>query len=175
MKDTIKRDEGLMRGIKSELEDIKRHHEKLFRALAGVPESPKRKALLRQLEGMKMSAQETVEDFQKVCAELDDCRKSIAALPAPGRQILHFWELFKFILPPKTRTEVYEPLYNEFLEDYLVSRVYKSKYAKRWLKFCFVTRTGIMVAGCLRVSCSAKLRLAFLAFLPESLRRFWSS
>jgi len=51
------------------------------------------------------------------------------------------------LLSKKTREQVYEPHYNEILEDYtLAKRTYRTKCARRWLTFCFSVKTlGLFV------------------------------
>jgi hypothetical protein len=90
------------------------------------------------------------------------------------RSIVQFWELFRFILPPKTRRESFVPHYNDIKEDYLISLRYKSKWIKRWFCICFLFRTTFMIAECFRVAFGSALKAAALLFVPEALRRvFW--
>ncbi len=89
-------------------------------------------------------------------------------------QFLRFWELFSLILPRKARIKVFKPHYNEFKEDYLLAYCrYKSKWAKRWLNFCFTFRTVCMIVDCFRVSLGAKVwQLLLATLLPEPARKF---
>jgi hypothetical protein len=83
------------------------------------------------------------------------------------------WRLFSYVLPRKTRRDVFEPLYNEMLADYLEARRYRGKWARRWLKVCFTLKTVAMVAGCFRAMVSDKLLSAVLALVPKGLRELW--
>jgi hypothetical protein len=68
-----------------------------------------------------------------------------------GPAFPRLWSLLAFLLPRKARAEAYEPAHQELLEDYLVARkLYRTKWARRWLTFCFMLRTVVMVAQSLR-------------------------
>jgi hypothetical protein len=87
-----------------------------------------------------------------------------------------FWELFSFVLPHKTRERVFEPHYQELLEDYLVTRGrYRTPVAKKWLTFCFAFRTGLMVLDCLRVLLTHKALQFLLGIIPEAVKQWWWS
>jgi hypothetical protein len=93
--------------------------------------------------------------------------------------IVSYWELFQFILPPKTRREAFEPAYNDLKEDYLKAQAYKSKWAKWWLCFCFILRTTFMVGDCFRVFFDVKMKNILLVLVPLAVReivhRFFGS
>jgi hypothetical protein len=88
-----------------------------------------------------------------------------------------FWALFPFILPRRLREQVYEPSYQELLEDYHVARrSYRTKWARRWLTFCFTLRTLVLVAQCFGALLSDRgwqvLKWTlFLLFGEEAVRR----
>jgi hypothetical protein len=86
-------------------------------------------------------------------------------------RILHFWELFSFILPAKTRKEAYEPAFNDLKADYVRALQFKSSSEKRWLKFCFTIRTVAMVINCLWVLAGAKFRKVIWNSISESYRK----
>lgn len=86
-------------------------------------------------------------------------------------RVLKFGELFAFLLPPKIRREAYEPAYNDLLADFLLARRYKSLWARRWLLFCFLVRTGWMIAESFRVMFGQKLRKMLWDSFVELLRR----
>jgi hypothetical protein len=85
---------------------------------------------------------------------------------------LRLLELFQFILPPKVKREVYEPQFNDLLEDFLIkAQKYDTKWASRWLRSCFVMRAFSTVIGSLWAALGSKVGNVFLAFLPEPLRK----
>ena len=77
-----------------------------------------------------------------------------------------FWELFGFCLPRKICEEVDEPGRNELLEDYFLARKYRTKWARRWLTFCFTFRTVLLVADCWRVLLKNGAVKIILGFVP---------
>jgi hypothetical protein len=81
--------------------------------------------------------------------------------------------LFKFLLPRKICDESFEPDYNDLLEDYLLVRRYRSSWARRWLKLCFVVRAISIIVACLWVLCGSKLRSLAMMLVPESVRAFF--
>jgi len=89
--------------------------------------------------------------------------------------LARFWELFPFLLSPKARREVYEPAYNDFLQDFLIARRFKTKKARQWVNFCFFCKTCFMVADCFRVMFTSKIGQFLLGAVPESIRRFLRS
>jgi hypothetical protein len=82
------------------------------------------------------------------------------------------WILFSFILGKKTREKIFEPLFHEFLKDYLLARRYKTKWAKRWLSFCFVCKTSAMIIGCFRVMLGEKAMNLFWAILTPTVKEY---
>ena len=83
------------------------------------------------------------------------------------------WELFSVILPDKVRSEAFEPAYHNMLEDYVVMRKFRGKWARRWLGFAFTVRTLFMVLDCLRVLLQSGAGKILLNFLPDGLRTWW--
>src|SRR5206468_1201 len=68
-----------------------------------------------------------------------------------------FWSLFAFLLPREVRERVYEPAHQELLEEYTLSRrLYRTKWARRWLTFCFTVRTAMLWTESLRVMACSK-------------------
>jgi hypothetical protein len=96
------------------------------------------------------------------------------AIDAPGG-LPRFWRLFSYLLPRKTRDRVFEPNYQELLEDYLTRGKYRTKWAKRWLAFCFTFRTILMVLGCFRAMLADKAIALLARLVPEPLKRWWLS
>lgn len=84
--------------------------------------------------------------------------------------VVSFWEFFQFILPPKTRREAFEPAYNEIKKDYLLVQKYQSKWAKRWLCFCFLCQTSYMIGDCFRVLIGSKVKSLLLLLVPAGVR-----
>jgi hypothetical protein len=85
-------------------------------------------------------------------------------------RIIAFVELFQFILPRTIRREAFEPAYNEIKKDYLLAQQYKSKWAKRWLCFCFICQTTYMIGDCFRVFFGSKLKSLLLLLVPVGVR-----
>ena len=100
---------------------------------------------------------------------------TVAEKAKPQPQLLRTWELFSFCLSRKTKRDVFEPLFNELKENYLLAQRFRGVWAKRWLKFCFTLKTITMVCGCLRVTISSKLARLLLSFVPESVRKLFSN
>ncbi len=92
-----------------------------------------------------------------------------------GRKLdlLRLWKLFSFILSRRTRERVFEPAYQDMLADHLESKKYRTKWARRWLTFCFALRTVLMVGDCLRAVAADKALIALARMIPEPLRRWW--
>ena len=91
------------------------------------------------------------------------------------KPFLQLCEWFQIILSPKTRQEVFEPLFNEIKNDHLVSLRDKSEGVRRWLMFKFVCKTLLMTVGCFLVMLRSKLARLLFSCIPESVRRFFSS
>jgi len=81
--------------------------------------------------------------------------------------------LFSFILPGKIQRECFEPAYNDLLRDYVRSRKFRSKWARRWIAFAFTARTLYMVGDCFRVMLQGSAGKLLLGLLPESFRNWW--
>lgn len=66
-----------------------------------------------------------------------------------GSRWLVFWELFQYCLPKRTRQLVYEPGWNELLEDHFRTRQLRTSWPARcWLNCSFSLRTALLVADC---------------------------
>ncbi len=86
-----------------------------------------------------------------------------------------FWELFSYILPHGVRKRVFEPAFNEMIEDYLETRGrYRTRWAKRWLTFAFTFRTALMVFDCFRALLTHRAFRFVSHLLPEPIRSWWS-
>ena len=60
------------------------------------------------------------------------------------------WILFSLILAHSIRKDVFFPIFNEFLEDYLLARRRcRRKWARRWCACAFSLRTVAMIGTCL--------------------------
>lgn len=91
---------------------------------------------------------------------------------APG--FPRFWELLGYVLPKKTRERVFTPTYQELLEDYVsVRRKYRTKWARRWLNFCFTFRTLLMIGDCFRAMMADKAFQLLLRLVPEPIKKWW--
>jgi hypothetical protein len=67
------------------------------------------------------------------------------------------WALFAYLLPKAIRESAYEPSRQDLLEDYLLARrSYRTKWARRWLAFCFTFRTAVLVIQSLRAMLGEK-------------------
>jgi len=62
-----------------------------------------------------------------------------------------FWGLFSFVLCHETRERVFEPAYQDLLEDFAVAKRERGRWARRWICFAFGVRTMFMVIDCIRV------------------------
>lgn len=82
-----------------------------------------------------------------------------------------FWDILAFALPKKIREQVYEPYQNELLEDYLLAKKFKGKWARRWIALCFSVRTVIAILASFRVAGLNKLLAPFRKLWPR-LREF---
>jgi hypothetical protein len=86
------------------------------------------------------------------------------------------WRLFSYLLPRKTRDRVFEPAYQDLVDDYLTTRAkYRTKWAKRWLTFCYTLRTCLMVLDCLRAMLADKAIALLARVVPERLKHWWLS
>ncbi len=132
-------------------------------------------------------ASELIEEFggpdaerASRCLRLEKIQKALTAIASRARVRLpgwkRSWELLGYVFPKELRLEVYEPIRNELLEDYLTARrKYRTRWARRWLCFCYTLRTAWVVLDCFRVLAASKLGQALLTWMPEPLRRWWTS
>ena len=81
--------------------------------------------------------------------------------------------MFSFMLPRKAQREVFEPAYNDLLEDYVRARRFRGRWARRWLAFAFTVRSLLMVADCLRVLLQSGAGKILVSLLPEAWRNWW--
>jgi hypothetical protein len=98
----------------------------------------------------------------------------LVSAPRPG-SFQRFWRLFSYLLPSSTRARVFEPAYQELLEDYVTTRkLYRTKAARRWLFVCFTFRSVLMVVRCfLELGKSKAVRL-LLSLVPGRLKEWLS-
>ncbi|MEW4563246.1 hypothetical protein AB1K70_12015 [Bremerella sp. JC770] len=69
-----------------------------------------------------------------------------------------FWVWFSLILSHRIRHDVFTPTYNEFVEDYLLSKKQaKHKWEKRWTTLVFQVRTLVMIFTCLKMQVGGTL------------------
>jgi len=103
----------------------------------------------------------------------DPDQQSSDQKPTPPAGLLRFWRLFFYILPRTTRERVFEPAFNDLQVDYLETKgKYRTRWAKRWLVFCFTLRTVLMVDGCLRAWAQDATVSWLLSFVPDRVRRW---
>jgi hypothetical protein len=81
--------------------------------------------------------------------------------------IPRMWRLFSYILPHRTREQVFEPAYSELLDDYLTTWKEQSKWAQRWLTVAYTWRTFVMVADCLAAASRDRAFRLLAGFLPD--------
>jgi hypothetical protein len=101
--------------------------------------------------------------------EANAVEHQLAQHPAPAFPT--FWRLGGQWMSAETRERYYEPVIGELQRDFEdVKEDYGSKWAGRWLRFCFGFRTVVLIASCIRHS-SQDGALGYLcSFLPETWR-----
>jgi hypothetical protein len=76
------------------------------------------------------------------------------------------WLVFSLILSQSVRRDLFMPVFNEFVEDYLFAQQrIQRKWERRWVAFAFTMRTLSMIVSC--------ARLHLLSKLLNAARRFW--
>jgi hypothetical protein len=86
------------------------------------------------------------------------------------------WRLFSYVLPRPLREKVFEPAYNDLVQDFVLTRrKYRNKWVKRWLGLCYTFRTMLMVADCCRVGSLGKIVDLIAKLIPSPLMRWWRS
>jgi hypothetical protein len=75
--------------------------------------------------------------------------------------------LFRLILPPKVRTQTFEPAYNDKKAVYLESWRKRQKWGRFFLAFCFVLSVLVMVAQSLIVATFDWLRRTMFPQFPR--------
>jgi hypothetical protein len=81
------------------------------------------------------------------------------------------WELAAYLLDHKTRRDVYAPSIEELKEDYCTTRrKYRTKWARRWLRFSFAIRTIALFFSCFRNMIVVVIRFLLLCWLPAPAR-----
>jgi hypothetical protein len=109
------------------------------------------------------------ENWPKARATRAACK-----LTFPRGGIPRLWRLFSLCLPHSTRERVFEPLFQEFLEDYQTfRRRCRTKAERWWLAFCFTLKTVGMVGGCLWNWFGQKAACFAMPFLPHLVREWW--
>ena len=109
-------------------------------------------------------------------------RICVSSNGASGRQavghifdFMAVWKNFSYLLPRKTRERVFEPAYQDLFADHLETRRKRGKWFRRWLTFCFVFRTVLMVGDCFRALLADRGLRFLTSLLPEPLKRWWVS
>jgi hypothetical protein len=92
-----------------------------------------------------------------------------------GSSFLSLWEFFPYLLPHRVRERVFEPAHQEMLEDYLLTKRIRGRWARRWLSFCFTFRTALMVFDCLRAMAADRGIRLLLRLVPNPVKRWWIS
>jgi len=86
------------------------------------------------------------------------------------RGFARFWSLFAVSLPRRERSEIFEPLFFEFLEDYLLERRrFTGRLDRGFLGVAFTFRTGLMMGRCLAAAIGGR---TLGPFFHAILRRF---
>lgn len=86
------------------------------------------------------------------------------------------WELLKYLLPHGVRNRLYLPAIHDLMVDHEESkRFYRTRWARRWLRFCFTFRTVLLVGDCWRAIGIGKTLAFIQAVIPEPVRRWWSN
>ncbi|UCC31819.1 MAG: hypothetical protein JSU86_05980 [Phycisphaerales bacterium] len=85
------------------------------------------------------------------------------------------WELLGFVLGRTIRKRIYTPVHQELLEDYVLAKRYRTKWARRWLAFSFTVRTLLLLAECLRAALAGKGAQLLLKLMPEPVRQWWAT
>lgn len=85
------------------------------------------------------------------------------------------WELLGFLLGRIIRERIYTPVHQELLEDYMVAKRYRTKWARRWLAFCFTLRTFLLLGECFRAALADKGAQLLLKLIPEPVRHWWAT
>ncbi|MFN0131997.1 MAG: hypothetical protein ACKVW3_05635 [Phycisphaerales bacterium] len=116
--------------------------------------------------GVRLIAANNFETERRILSALGKFRR-VTAISVPHWPRL--WKLMAFLLPKETRERVFDPAHADLLDQYLLAKRYRGKWVKRWLAFCFLVRTFVMYADCLRVAFAGKL--AWL--IPPWIRVFW--
>jgi len=95
------------------------------------------------------------------------------ALPLPSYPRL--WSLLQYLLPKTIRVRLFTPAHEDLKADYYTAyRQFRSKRARRWLRFCFALRTIILILGCLWTWGLDKLLKWLTTLLPAPLRQWWT-
>jgi len=84
------------------------------------------------------------------------------------------WRLFSYALSHRTRRRMFEPAYNELLDDYLSTWKEQSKWARRWLTIAYTLRTIVMVVDCLSIAMRDRAFRLLSGFLPNWVREWFS-
>jgi hypothetical protein len=84
-----------------------------------------------------------------------------------------FWICFSYVLSARTREKVFEPAYNELLDDYLSTWKERSKWARRWLMIAYTWRTFVMVVDCLAAASRDRAFRLVSGFLPDWAREWF--
>jgi len=109
-------------------------------------------AVLGDAKKLGIDVSDLPQVLEQFKSEIDEFESQFSNKPRRDLDFPRMWSLFAYILPRETRNRVFEPYHQEMLEDYVISRrSYRTKFARRWLKFAFAFRTALMVGECLWV------------------------
>jgi len=130
-----------------------------------LEKEPLSNEMLARARGLNLTLRSHATDPEKAADRI--------AAEAPSDGLPRFWRLFSYLLSRKSREELFEPAYNDMLQDYLETRgQYRTKWAKRWLKLVFTLKTVSMVCGCMRAALVEKGKNAILCLLPGPFRQW---
>lgn len=86
--------------------------------------------------------------------------------------VIHAWQLFSFLLSQKIRERVFEPAFEDALQQYVRSRLpeFQSKWQQRWITACFVVKSILLVFDSCRVASIAATLGALLWLVPPAIK-----
>ena len=96
-------------------------------------------------------------------------------IDVPRVDFPRIWLLFSFALTKQARERVFEPACNDMLEQYMLSRRYRTRLARAWLTFAFTVRTMLMVLDCLRAMAGDRAVHWLARVVPNPVKRWWLS
>lgn len=155
--------------------DLIQSQQDLFRGIQGSGEAIRHlgNSTAHMIESWRQRQQMEAEFIAKIGTTTVDVP---IVPPQPVKPMARFpatWELFPFLLSRRIQRDVYEPVQEELLADWLKTRRYKGKLARRWITFCFFVRTAHAFILCL-FECAREPAVRYVAGrLPNAFRRWW--